>query len=223
MYGNFKGNCKVRLDDAFNCSKCTQTYSLSHLKLKESYLVSLDIKSQLVDILDKHHSVLFLEKASSYDGYGDITDGSMYKKCIETSLRYTLTINFSTDGVSLYKSSKSSMWPILCTVNELPLKLRMREIICACIWTGVTKIPMKLLFSDFIDQLKNLELHPIKYFLNGSLVDVHIKAVLCTADAPARAAVQNIKQFNGSFGCCRCENEGSRIGSRHVYATVIKK
>lgn len=115
---------------------------------------------------------MFLEKASSYDGYGDITDGSMYvplvlyKKCIGTSLRYTLTINFSTDGVSLYISSKSSMWPILCTVNELPLKLRMREIICACIWTGVTKIPMKLLFSDFIDQYVQAEIE------NGSIKGV---------------------------------------------------
>ena len=36
-----------------------------------------------------------------------------------------------------------------------------------------------------------------------------VNLLCCTFDLPARAAVMNINQFNGFFGCPRCLQEGS--------------
>lgn len=38
-------------------------------------------------------------------------------------------------------------------------------------------------------------------------VRFHLLAV--ALDLPARAMVLNMKQFNGKFGCCYCEDEGA--------------
>lgn len=38
---------------------------------------------------------------------------------------------------------------------------------------------------------------------------VRFQLVAVTLDLPARAMVMNMKQYNGKFGCCYCEDEGS--------------
>lgn len=62
----------------------------------------------------------------------DIFDGKLYKKHfddrgffhgtptdrMQDELHISLQIN--TDGVAIFRSSKFSLWPIYCTVNELP-------------------------------------------------------------------------------------------------------
>ena len=40
-----------------------------------------------------------------------------------------------------------------------------------------------------------------------ALIRFHLLAV--SLDLPARAMVLNMKQFNGKFGCCYCEDEGT--------------
>ncbi|XP_033725038.1 uncharacterized protein LOC117315017 [Pecten maximus] len=44
------------------------------------------------------------------------------------------------------------------------------------------------------------------------VIRCHLLAV--TLDLPARAMVMNMKQFNGKFGCCYCEDEGVNPANR---------
>ena len=37
---------------------------------------------------------------------------------------------------------------------------------------------------------------------------VKARLLLSSVDLPARAVVLNMKQFNGEFGCCYCEDRG---------------
>jgi len=60
----------------------------------------------------------------------DITDGSIYKKLLESEdshlfenkKAFTFTLN--TDGISPYKKSKLTIWPVFLVINELPLEKR---------------------------------------------------------------------------------------------------
>lgn len=57
----------------------------------------------------------------------DIRDGKLYKSLVESGhirVGSTITLTFNTDGIPVFKSSKSSFWPIFLTVNELPYKIR---------------------------------------------------------------------------------------------------
>ena len=55
----------------------------------------------------------------------DIYDGSEYQRYssfVMQPANVSLTLN--TDGVSLFRSSKSSIWPVWLVVNELPPEQR---------------------------------------------------------------------------------------------------
>ena len=72
----------------------------------------------------------------------DITDGVAYRQlCQPNQFLHDLTNLsgiFNTDGVQLYKSTGSKLWPIFIAVNELPPNERFarESIILAGIWQG---------------------------------------------------------------------------------------
>lgn len=41
--------------------------------------------------------------------------------------------------------------------------------------------------------------------------------LLCSVDLPARAAITNMKQWNGVHGCLYCEDQGVTLGSDHLH------
>jgi len=62
----------------------------------------------------------------------DITSGSEYKKMavegfLDRKNPYNITVTFNTDGISLFKSTNVSLWPIYLAINELPPKERFFE------------------------------------------------------------------------------------------------
>ena len=64
----------------------------------------------------------------------------------------------NTDGVSLYKSSKVSLWPVYLEIANLCPKLRFRHdnvVICA-LWVGRSQPNMQILLTPIFDELKCL-------------------------------------------------------------------
>ena len=43
---------------------------------------------------------------------------------------------------------------------------------------------------------------------DGGNHTVKERLLMCSVDLPARALVLNMKQFNGRYGCCYCEDKG---------------
>ena len=54
----------------------------------------------------------------------DVIDGRQYIKLCEKDGFLSMTTNlsaiFNTDGVALYKSSRTEVWPIYLAINEIP-------------------------------------------------------------------------------------------------------
>jgi hypothetical protein len=75
-----------------------------------------------------YQSVLDTKKVSQKPGHvTDIYDGQLYKVLdddgsLPSRLRISAILN--TDGISVFKSTNYSLWPVLLMVNELPFTVR---------------------------------------------------------------------------------------------------
>lgn len=152
----------------------------------------------------------------------DITDGAFYKELEDNFLlnENNLTAIFNTDGMCLYSSSHIQLWPLYIALNELSPAVRFarENMIIAGIWQGKGKPNMGTYLKAFASTLN--ELYDTGLNVNVDLETVCVKlSVICgTADLPAKAAVLNMKQYNGSDSCITCEDPGRTVKQGKGYS-----
>lgn len=65
----------------------------------------------------------FQREKASPQNIEDVDDGHLYKKLFENNGPFSqpenISLKFNTDGVSIFKSSGSSVWPVYFQINEL--------------------------------------------------------------------------------------------------------
>jgi len=145
------------------------------------------------------------------------------KKCIEEGLtRFQfpimqklnidnlITISISTDGIPIFKSSNTQMWPILFKVDQA---INPKPYV-AGLYCGETK-PSVLgeFFSDFVCEFLKLESEGL--VVNNLPYVIRISCII--ADAPARSFIKAIKCHTAYHGCERCIDDGEWEG-RIVYS-----
>lgn len=155
----------------------------------------------------------------------DVTSGAVYKELRRngTISEYDISIQFNADGVQTYKSSSVSMCPLQVSINELNYRVRKENILLAGLWAAKSKPVLDIFLRPFIDELIDLHENGFKCQFPGfdepSNVKVH--SILSPVDSVERCALQNIHQFNGSFGCSQCLKEGETVpignGRTRVY------
>lgn len=125
---------------------------------------------------------------------------SEYPKFSFTADNIDLKVNV--DGLPLYKSSKTQLWPILCMFGNLPPFIV--AIFCGC------KKPDDLeeFMFDFLQEYSKLI--ETGFVHENKTYNVKIKVLIC--DAPARQFLKCIKSHNGYFACERCTVEGTWEG-----------
>lgn len=101
---------------------------------KKSYFIMLDVKTQLESLLREpriiqHLQYTFLRQKKNDNILEDVCDGAMYKEMNWLGKKnsiWNLSYMFNTDGCQAANSSKTTIWPIYATINELPPHLRNR-------------------------------------------------------------------------------------------------
>lgn len=161
----------------------------------------MPLKDQLEDILQNQdmHDLCFCADASTKH---------VIKETLKTnSIRDFLSLTFNCDGVPVFQSSKFSIWPILCCVNEIPPESRAKHVLLCALWFGANKPDMFCFF-------KPQYWHTIEYASlsqSGSewqhhsdqlLRHIKVKMLCCVCDVIARPLLHNFKQFNGECGVC---------------------
>lgn len=96
---------------------------------------------------------------------------------------------------------------LLC-INELPLKLRRKHIIMACVWVNKKKPDMNEYLKPFIKECAELTQDGIIVNYRGSVETVKVTPLMCVSDSIARPMLRNSTQFNGEFGCGLCYHPG---------------
>jgi len=134
-----------------------------------------------------------------------------------------ISISFSCDGVPVFKSSHSSLWPVLCTINELPMPIKKRFILTAALWYGTNRghPDMNQFLYPFVRETLILYHKGFSYYQGGKKRVCKVSCLKSVTDSVARPLMLHSNQFNGEQGCCGCLHPGEQVpkgrGSVRVY------
>ncbi|XP_061570030.1 uncharacterized protein LOC133423733 [Cololabis saira] len=216
--------CNVRMQEGpFNvkCPVCDQNISKAHAQKDQCFLY-LPLKAQIQKLLEDHQLGKHLKHRFERigDSIKDIYDGNLYKKLPLLASQDNISLAFNVDGVPVHKSNPTSLWPILCTINELPIELRGKHLMLSGLWFGPNKPNMNTYLKPFVDECKDLYSNGLTWQSDSGEVTSKVVVTIMVADSVARPMLQNFKQFNGEFGCSFCTQKGTSVLKRrgHVRA-----
>ena len=175
------------------------------------------MEDQIKDLLHNEKVKKYLTNRSDRNQAGgpisDVTSSVLYQELLSkhnfSNNDFSLTWN--TDGIPVFESSRFSIWPIQCSINELLPHLRGKHILLNALWFGARKPAMNTFLKPFVEECKHLEDHG--FTIQHDLQPRKVFAMVLSADAPARAIVKNCKQFNGQHGCDWCEFPGETMNN----------
>ena len=204
-----------------------------------SYFIEVPIEAQLKRLFAKEDfkeklMFRFNRHKKCHDSVEDIYDGEAYQKLTTCngplSDPRNISLMWNTDGIPIFKSSKFSVWPFYCVINELNFVERTKQenMIFAGLWFGDSKPSMLTFLEPLCDTLNKIERDGISVPFAGAQEPFICKAftIAGTCDLPAKALVLNTVQYNGQFGCQKCEQPGQTVktGERgHVHAFPFQK
>ncbi|XP_049519252.1 uncharacterized protein LOC125943785 [Dermacentor silvarum] len=216
----FCSNCHVYLEETtMTCPSCSQD-----CQSKGTFL-QVRLAETLRSFLEQDRIYKYFVSTERTPGepITDIVDGFLYQEQVDSTSRFNFSLLWNTDGVQVFKSSVKSLWPVHCVIPELPPLLRKKFQILTLLWFS-TKPLMNTFLRPFCSELQDLASHGLtwRHPETGKTMVSYIKAPVSSVDAVARAMLQRIRQFNGSFGCSFCEHPGKscplpRKGHVHIY------
>ena len=196
--------CKAPVEEKQNnCECCNANIVEADLLRSESFFILFDIRSSLQKTLSipgvANNLYSNLQKRSlseRSDIIRDITDGEMYS---QLGLgEYDVTCCINTDGVSVFKSSTYSIWPVFVSVNELSPGIRRKHTILVALWSGKSKPEFNTFLKPFVVQCNQLTNDGFEWFHDNNEITSKVLFTMVAADSAARCILQGIKQYNGS-------------------------
>lgn len=219
-------SCEFSVEtDTDVCQNCSSLISHKDLLKSGNFFILFNLQSSFLKVLAmpgvKEGILKVVTKRyemKETDFVEDITDGRCYKQLRYD--RYDLTCSVNTDGVSIFNSSKCSIWPILISINELEYKLRRKHTMLAGLWFGPKKPSFDTFLRPFVAHCNELSNDGIFWDFHGTTYHSKIIFPMVAADSVARCSLQGIKQFNGQYGCPWCLIKGETLyqdGRRHKW------
>ena len=209
------------------CAKdLTVTGALAYF-VRHNILTQLQVFFRRQTFTEAVRSHRFKHLHNSNGNLCDVYDGELYKKLFENHFLdnpNNISFALNTDGVSIFKSSRISMWPVYMLINELPIKDRKarENTLFYGIWIAEKKPVMWTFLLPLYEEISILESGVTLTDHTGQ--DFMCKATLltCTCDLPAKSLLTNSNQFNGMFGCWCCLQPGENYrteagGNVHVF------
>lgn len=135
-----------------------------------------------------------------------------YPKEVCQSIK-TLNVAINIDGIPLFKSSKKSLWPVLCMVTNL----KPSKVFTVSLCFGESKPNTLEFLKEVIQEMKSLFNEGLNVPEDNKIYDVTLSSVIC--DAPAKAMIKSIQLYSGYYGCDKCTQRGKWMG-RMTYQEV---
>ena len=231
---HFCSQCCLPLD--LDCIKCPNTVcNKEYTKAQDKpFFLEVPVVDQLKQLFNrdgfydsiKHRFNRIKQNTGNIE---DIYDGLTYKNLMLPgkflSCPNNISFTWNTDGISVFKSSKFTIWPLYLAINELPMSKRWNDenIILAGLWFGHKKPNMLTYLKPFCESMKELY-KGIEVYSPDIGKNLTCRAMLLcgTLDLPAKAMVYNMHQYNGEYGCSHCLQPGEQMqtgrrGSVHIY------
>lgn len=197
-------NCRLKNNPLRNC--------------EISEVVTLDIKEQIRSILSRN---IFLFNNDEIFPSFDIKSRSFYKTSTNSTNQFNqstnlkshrITLNIHTDGAPVVRTTKSSLWPCLASIVELPPQIREKQtnILVLCLWLSSVKPEVNLFMNDCIRELIDLS-SPFTLIIDNQQFLISVKTQLFVSDLPAKALFWKTISYNGYNACGNCKTEGKSL------------
>lgn len=165
----------------------------TYIPLKDWLLHQLAIHFKNLRIVRPGHNELkFFHDLPQCDAYQELI------KSTDDIPVLTLTVGW--DGASYTEDNNHSMWPLIAYLNELPYQTRIKNPMLLALQAGRGKPKSDIMFRPLVDELLYFEKNPLIMSIDGKVQQFYIKLFLIIADAPARAAILNMKSHNSING-----------------------
>jgi hypothetical protein len=133
--------------------------------------------------------------------------------CID-NVEHNVKLLFNIDGLPLFKSSNTQLWPIL-GIAEVSRNRSSPFVVGVLCGSSKPSLCSEFL-SDFVAELTEVCSSGIAI---NELV-FQVKKVLFICNAPARSWLKRIKPHNSYHACERCEVKGTYVSRRVVYTDL---
>ena len=219
---SYCANCFSQVPDRCHNAGCRGAAVSSFLDLHfEEKIKDLFKDSEFLNLLKKGKEQI--KRATN--NIHDIYHGLDYKNFSDPrgflSQPYNISFTVNTDGVNKYSSSTAGhLWPVYLMINELPKEHRFRKkfMIPAYIYCDKHDPNMLTFLNPLVEKLNTFYDSGIQ--VPGSADgDITVRCMLfvATVDLPARAALMNMKQYNGKCACHLCKTEGTSYGQHNLH------
>jgi len=196
------------------CLQCEKDVVFHDMVKKGCFFIVYPLEKSLRTMLEDHGlGQCLLDTAASSsacaDVIADISDGDEYRRKNTLPFPHCVSLSCNIDGVPVFKSFNTSMWPVFYVVNNLPFAVRRENLILHGLWCGPGKPNMDCFLEPVVNELVNLHDKKLVWTTKAGTemeTAVHFDLVIC--DSVAWPALQKMKQFNGKFGCSFCMHEG---------------
>ena len=160
----------------------------------------------------RNTAVKSVEGGGSYFHFGIVNGLTLSKQLfsflssqIERIRVPTVSLQINIDGLPLFKSASTQLWPILCRICT-PVK---SDPFIVGLYCGEHK-PLSLddYLHDFVEEMVVLEQGPVDLNMAGQTFPVHVSLSCFICDTPARAFIKRVKGHSGYSGCDKCKQKG---------------
>jgi len=195
----FCSNCQTQTHKVGICQSC-------HSNSTKNTFHFVDIEPQLSGFISRNMKLI----ESVFERRHRMKDLCNSNHYILDPNRLNLMIY--TDGINLDKKNKSSLWPVVLSLIELPSEVRDSKAnkFIFGVWKG-KKPKSKFLFDElikFVDKWRN---EGIKVNVAGELVSIKVDIYGLIADAPAKATSLFLKNHTGYYSCPYCKIRGQYV------------
>lgn len=211
-------------EDNLNNKNCKNVNCQRVIPKANPYILNIGIKAQLRSIVIRNYKAIHdfrMKLTENNDGtITDGYDGKLLKRICRKNKEFIYGLVLNTDGCEIYKSDNNSLWPVILSCNFLPVNLRFkkRNLILAALYYD----SKKPIFLEYFVQIAQ-EMNELTN--NGMLINscnYKFSIVNGSFDKPCKAAVHQIKQFNGYYACSVCKHKGE-LTSKGVRYTEPSK
>lgn len=209
-------------------TKCKQCGCVLNINSKKNnFFVYFPFELKVRKIINNHFDAVidYMNRKHSKDVLSDIDDGLLYEQISRKNPPnlITLALTLNADGANIFRSSKSSLWPLQIVLNCLPPSLRYLpdNIVVSTLYYGSSKPNMFDLLYLLAAEIHSLNERFISFYKNNEFYNFIPKLLLCACDLPARSAIQNFMGVNAKYGCPYCYHPGYSIPN-HSKGTTIR-
>lgn len=222
---------KLKYERYFHCSKFKiytndnkcRACSVRFKPSETSFFIYIPLKQQLKLVLNKY----WTEDNNASNFIRDTQDGKIYQN-IKNKYKdlIILSLQLNTDGTTVGSSNRNSLWPVHFYLNFLPPRIRFvcSNMVVVALYYGSQKPDMQSLFLPLVQELDSMK-RGFQIERNNDIFTFLPLITHCSLDLPAKAAVQGIKQFNGTFSCGYCLHKGvsvQNINSKNKKSSTIR-